>query len=57
MKKRSRITADEFAAIVRMLRLYELDDKFFNPLEAMQTRALAVKALHKLEQARKRDAA
>jgi hypothetical protein len=56
VSKRSRITAEEFAAIVRMLRLYELDDKFFNPLEAMQTRALAVKALHKLEQARKRAA-
>lgn len=47
------ITREEFAAIVRMLRVYELDDKFFNPLVAMQTRATAVKALHKLEYARR----
>jgi hypothetical protein len=46
---RPRLSNAEVLAMSRMLRLYLKDDKFFNPLVAMDTARLAKQAMTKLE--------
>jgi hypothetical protein len=51
--RRPRLSRDELLAMSRMLRLYLRDDKFFNPLVAMDTKRLAEQAMEKIETSRK----
>lgn len=47
--KRPRLSRNELLAMSRMLRLHEQKDRFFNPLEAMDTQRLAMSAVQKIE--------
>ena len=48
-QKRPHITRAELLAMSRMLRLHLQDDKFFNPLDAIETKKLALHAMVKIE--------
>ena len=48
-KPRPRVSRVELFAMSRMLRLYLDDDKFFNPLVAMDQERLAREAMKKIE--------
>jgi hypothetical protein len=51
--RRPRLSNAELLAMSRMLRLYLRDDKFFNPLVAMDTKRVADQAVEKVESWRK----
>lgn len=46
---RPKLSNGEILAMSRMLRLYFHEDKFFNPLAAMDTKRLAESGMNKLE--------